>query len=117
MTDQVTTLLAATDFNEDLKREVDMRIMEVAEKAAIQKAEVIAEDMARLYLEMHGRSILNDIVRTTVEDLITAKIQQFANNSSYINHHSNLIKQIATQAAQELNKNTLRQFIGAQNLY
>ncbi len=117
MSDQVTNILAALDFNEDLKREVDTRIMEVAEKVAIQKAEHIAEGMARMYIDLHGRHILDDLVRNKVEDLINAKIQQFANNSSYINHHSNLIKQIATQAAQELNKNTLRQFIGAQNLY
>ncbi len=117
MSDQVTNILAALDFNEGLKREVDTRIMEVAEKAAIQKAEVIAEDMARLYLEMHGRSILNDLVRNTVEDLITTKIQQFKNDSSYINNHSNLIKQLATTATQEHLRNSLRHLIGAQNLY
>ncbi len=117
MSDQVTNILAALDFNEDLKREVDTRIMEVAEKVAIQKAEHIAEGMARMYLDLHGRSILNDLVRNTVEDLITTKIQQFKNDSSYINNHSNLIKQFATTATQEHLRNSLRHLIGAQNLY
>lgn len=117
MSDPVTNILAALDFNEELEAEVNKRIMEVAEKVAIQKAEHIAEGMARMYLDLHGRSILNDLVRNTVEDLITTKIQQFKNDSSYINNHSNLIKQFATTATQEHLRNSLRHLIGAQNLY
>jgi len=117
MSEQVTNILAALDFNEELEAEVNKRIMEVAEKVAIQKAEHIAEGMARMYLDLHGRHILDDLVRNKVEDLINAKIQQFKNDSSYINNHSNLIKQFATTATQEHLRNTLRQLVGAQNLY
>jgi len=113
MTDQVTNILAALDFNEELENEVNERIRKVAHEAAREMAEQITEQLANYFLQTKGLEYVN----THMDNTFTARIQQFKNDSSYINNHSNLIKQFATTATQEHLRNSLRHLIGAQNLY
>ena len=113
MTDQVTNILAALDFNEKLENEVNERIRKVAVEAAREMTEQLVEQITNHFLQTRGL----EYVHTHMDNAVASHLQKFTASAGYINNHSNLIKQLATQAAQELNKNTLRQFIGAQNLY
>ncbi len=115
MTDPVTNALAVQlEYGEEeLKQQIRDHIEAVSEQAATIRTEEVAERMVRTYLQLHGQEILNSMVMNIVD----TKLQQFANNSTYINNHSNLIKQLATTATQEHLKNSLCQLIGATNLY
>jgi membrane-bound ClpP family serine protease len=115
MTDPVTNALAVQlEYGEEeLKQQIRNRIEAVAEEAAMIRTEEVAERMVRTYLQLHGQEILNSVVTNIVE----TKLQQFTNNSNYINNHSHLIKQLATTATQDHLRASMRQLLGATTLY
>lgn len=113
MNDTVNNVLAtALNFNEELENEVNGRIIAVVDTYLQLKGSPMVAHVVRKYLEEN----LGAIVHEKMDMVIRSKLSDFKNNAEYINIHSALVKSIATSAAQEMNRNMLRQLTGSYNI-
>lgn len=116
----VTNILAALDFNEELHEQVNDRIKRVAwdaaKKVATDVSETLAKDLVQHFLVLDGQRIVAEMVERVVRDQVRLQLDTFMKSPEYLTYHATYIKQLASQATQELNKNILRTMIGAYHL-
>jgi uncharacterized phage infection (PIP) family protein YhgE len=123
MTDPVTNALAVQlEYGEDeLKEQINERLRSVARSVADNVARDVASKLTKQMVEQYIMHEAAELVQETVarelktimDVQIRSALADYTNRTDYIQRHRTDIHNLAREAAQSINKDTLRAFTGS----